>query len=417
MAVQVTVPELGESVVEATVGKWLKSVGDTVAVGDVLVDLQTDKVDLEVNADVAGVLTEILKGEDEDVVIGDVLAVIEAANGAGVSVAQEGGVNPAGATSPIPAPTPTTAPNATPVAQRVAAVEGVDLDSVSGSGKGGKVTKADVQAIATQSPAPVAPAPKAQASQTQPAEKPSTASPLAEIFGKTDREERVKMSRRRRTIAKNLVAAQQTAAMLTTFNEVDMKAVIDLRKRRKAWFEDKYGTRLGFMSFFVKASVAALKAFPRLNAEIDGDTMVLKNYYDVGIAVGADEGLVVPVIREADQLSFAEIEKTVRGMGKAAREGTLNIADLMGGTFTITNGGVFGSMLSTPILNAPQVGILGLHNIVERPVVVDGEIVIRPIMYVALSYDHRIVDGSEAVRFLYRIKELIEDPEELLLAG
>lgn len=416
MAVQIKVPELGESVVEATVGEWLKSVGDTVAIGDVLVELQTDKVDLEVNAEAAGVLIQIDKAADEDVAIGDVLGLIEAADGAAASA-------PIVASAPAQTPQTSTPPasNATPVAKRVAAVEGVDLSNVSGSGKGGKVTKADVQAAAVQ-PVAAAPVPTPVVAVPAPSPQPSIPSPsgataLAEIFGNTEREERVKMSRRRRTIARNLVQAQQTAAMLTTFNEVDMHAVMELRKRRKAWFEEKFGTRLGFMSFFVKAVVAALKQFPRLNAEIDGDTIVLKKYYDIGIAVGAEEGLVVPVVRDADQLSFADIEKKIRSLGKAARDNKLKMSDLMGGTFSITNGGVFGSMLSTPILNSPQVGILGMHNIVKRPIVVDGEIAVRPIMYLALSYDHRIVDGSEAVRFLYRIKELIEDPEDLLLAG
>ena len=414
MSTPIKVPELGESVVEATVGEWLVSVGDTVNVGDVLVELQTDKVDLEVNADVAGVIASIDKVADEDVEIGDVLGTIRAG---------EGGSTPAAATpasTPAPAPAqPTAAPaagapaeKATPVARRVASAENIDLSQVTGTGKDGKIVKADVQASGnkTQVSAPAAP--------TSPSPSlPISSAPLSSLLGLAEREERVKMSRRRRTIAKNLVAAQQTAAMLTTFNEVDMSAVMELRSRRKASFEEKFGTRLGFMSFFVKATVAALKMFPRINAEIDGDDMVLKNYYDIGIAVGAKEGLVVPVVRDADQKSFADIEKTIRGYGKAAQDGSLSIADMIGGSFTITNGGVFGSMLSTPILNAPQVGILGMHNIVKRPVVVDDEIVIRPIMYLALSYDHRIVDGSEAVRFLYRIKELIEDPEDLLLAG
>ncbi len=413
MATQVIVPELGESVVEATVGEWMVSVGDAVSVGDVLVELQTDKVDLEVTADVAGVLTKIERVADEDVEIGDVLGIIEAGDGAAVAApAPAANAAPAPAAPAAPASAVHTESSATPVARRVASAENVDLTSVTGSGKGGKVTKADV--VAAQTPAAPTAAPASAPAPTAP---PASLAPLADLLGVAERQERVKMSRRRRTIAKNLVQAQQTAAMLTTFNEIDMHNVMALRSRRKAWFEDKFGTRLGFMSFFVKATVASLKQFPRINAEIDGDTMVLKNHYDIGIAVGAPEGLVVPVVRDADKLSFADIEKTIRGYGKAAQENSLSIADMMGGTFTITNGGVFGSMLSTPILNTPQVGILGMHNIVKRPMVVDDEIVIRPIMYVALSYDHRIVDGSEAVRFLYRIKELIEDPEDLLLAG
>ncbi len=418
MATQVLVPELGESVVEATVGEWMVKVGDSVSVGDVLVELQTDKVDLEVTADVAGILAKIEREADEDVEIGDVLGVIEAGEGGGSAPAPVVEAAPEAKAPATAAPALAAQPvhvesSATPVARRVASAENVDISSVTGSGKGGKVTKADV--VAAQAPAPSAPAPVAPPA--APVAAPQSLGPLTDLLGVAERQERVKMSRRRRTIAKNLVQAQQTAAMLTTFNEIDMHNVMALRSRRKAWFEEKFGTRLGFMSFFVKAAVASLKQFPRINAEIDGDTMVLKNHYDIGIAVGAKEGLVVPVVRDADKLSFADIEKTIRGYGKAARDNTLSIADMMGGTFTITNGGVFGSMLSTPILNAPQVGILGMHNIVKRPMVVDDEIVIRPIMYVALSYDHRIVDGSEAVRFLYRIKELIEDPEDLLLAG
>lgn len=400
---------------EATVGEWLVAVGDAVSVGDVLVELQTDKVDLEVNAEVAGVLVKIERGVDEDVEIGDVLGLIESDGSAPAPAAPAAAAAPAtpAPAAPVPAAPVAADSAATPVARRVASAENIDLSTVSGTGKGGKVTKADVVAAQAAPPAPT-PAPVAPAA---PVASAASLAPLTELLGGGDKQERVKMSRRRRTIAKNLVAAQQNAAMLTTFNEIDMHNVMALRSRRKAWFEEKFGTRLGFMSFFVKATVASLKQFPRLNAEIDGDTMVLKNHYDIGIAVGAEEGLVVPVVRDADKLSFADIEKKIRTYGKAARDNTLGIADMMGGTFTITNGGVFGSMLSTPILNAPQVGILGMHNIVKRPVVVGDEIVIRPIMYVALSYDHRIVDGSEAVRFLYRIKELIEDPEDLLLAG
>lgn len=406
MATKIVVPELGESVIEATVGQWLKKVGDPVAVGDLLVELQTDKVDLEVTADVAGTLATIDVPEDEDVEIGDTLGTI----------ASDGSVPPP---APVTEPVEVTSPQAptpkqpqvasTPVAKRIAEANGVDLSGIQGSGKGGKVTKADVTA---QNNKPLV----SKTTGSTPVAQPSSA--LSDLLGlNADREVREKMSRRRRTIAKRLVEAQQTAAMLTTFNEIDMSAVMQLRKDRKEWFLEKFGTKLGYTSFFTKASVAALKAFPRINAEIQGDDMILKNYYDIGIAVGAEEGLVVPVLRDADKMSFADIEKKVREFGAASRDGSLSLADLMGGTFTITNGGIFGSMLSTPILNAPQVAILGLHNIVERPVALNGEVVIRPIMYAALSYDHRIVDGREAVQFLYRIKELIEDPEDLLLAG
>lgn len=421
MATNVVVPRLGESVVEATVGDWNVKVGDVVSVGDLLVELQTDKVDLEVTADVAGTISEIVKATDEDVEIGDTLAIIAESGDAPATAkpaAEESHSANTGETVEAAKRTTITESSrsvASPVARRIAAEQGIDLAEVSGSGRGGKVMKSDVTSPPEKQAAPAAtPTP-----QTAPAQQRDSAatSALAEIFGNQEREERVKMSRRRRTIAKNLVQAQQTAAMLTTFQEVDMHSVMELRTRRKAWFEEKFGTRLGFMSFFVKAAVTALKEYPTLNAEIDGDHMVLKKYYDIGIAVGAEEGLVVPVVRNADQLSFAGIEKKIRELGKAARDGKLEIADMMGGTFTITNGGVFGSMLSTPILNAPQVGILGMHNIVQRPVVVDGEVVVRPIMYLAMSYDHRIVDGNTAVRFLYRVKELIEDPEDLMLAG
>lgn len=418
MSIEIVVPELGESVVEATVGQWHKQEGDRVEAGELLVELQTDKVDLEVNAEATGVLTQIVRHTDEDVAIGDVLAHLDPAG----DVSSTPTTQPEQPAQPAQPPQAAQAatepaqdsgqPAATPVARRMAAAEGVDLERVAGTGAGGRVTKEDVQASLTR------PATSAQAADPQPSTSPSLDPLLAATptsFGRN--ETRTRLSRRRRTIAKRLVEAQRNAAMLTTFNEVDMSAVIAMRKKRQDAFVEREGVKLGFTSFFTKAVVAALKAFPHLNAEIDGDDMIVKHYYDIGIAVGAEQGLVVPVVRDADRLSFAEIERQVKAFAGKAREGTLSLADLMGGTFTITNGGVFGSMLSTPILNPPQVGILGLHNIVERPVVVDGEIVIRPIMYVALSYDHRIVDGREAVQFLYRIKDLIEDPEALLLAG
>ena len=424
MTVEIVVPELGESVVEATIATWMVKEGDAVNAGDILVELETDKVNLEVESPTAGVVSSLKVAEGDDVNIGDVIATIQpgAGGAAPVPTPASAPAEPAGATT-TPAAAPATQSanggvDATPVARRMAEAEGVNLASVSGSGSGGKVTKTDV---ATHLSGPTAtPQPIAQPATPAPQNGPPPASGQPapfKLFEDDRREERVKMSRRRRTIAKRLVEVQQTAAMLTTFNEIDMHAVIELRKKRKAEFEERTGTRLGFMSFFVKASVAALRKFPRLNAEIDGDEMVLKKYYDIGIAVGAEEGLVVPVVRNADSMSFAQIESTIRGLGKKARDGDLVLDDLIGGTFTITNGGVFGSMLSTPILNAPQVGILGMHAITERATVVNGEIKIRPIMMVALSYDHRIVDGSEAVRFLYTIKELIEDPERLLLEG
>ncbi len=422
MTTEVRVPELGESVIEATISTWMVKVGDAVNAGDVLVELETDKVSLEVEAPVAGVIANLAAEEGADVTIGDIIAEISGDGTAPAAAPAAPAAEPTPTPTPAaPAPVATPAPaapssagaNATPVAARMAQAEGVALESVSGTGAGGKVTKQDVAAHLQGGSAPAA----APAPTPAPAAPAPASAPVMKLFADDRGEERVKMSRRRRTIAKRLVEVQQTAAMLTTFNEIDMGNVMDLRKERKAAFEERTGTRLGFMSFFVKACVAALKKFPRINAEIDGDEMVLKNYYDIGIAVGAEEGLVVPVVRNCDKLSFAGIESEIRSLGKRARDNDLAIEDMVGGTFTITNGGVFGSLLSTPILNAPQVGILGMHAINEKPVVVDGEIVIRPIMMVALSYDHRIVDGAEAVRFLYLVKELIEDPELLLLEG
>ncbi len=409
MATRVVVPELGESVIEATVGTWFKQEGERVQAGDVLVSLETDKVDVEVGAETAGVLSRIERQSGEDVAIGDVLALIEPGGDGAAAAAPE---EPAAEEAPedkTPAQTPEQAPAeaVTPVARRMADEAGVDLKQVSGSGPAGRVTKKDVERHLQGEKAPAPRTAAAPAPVPEPA-----AAPAGD-----GREERVRMSRRRRTIARRLVEAQQTAAMLTTFNEVDMSAIIDVRQRRRESFEKRHGVRLGFMSFFVKAAIGALKAFPRLNAEIQEDEIVLKHYYDIGMAVGAEEGLVVPVLRAADRMSFAEIEQQIKAYVQRVQDGSLSLEDLRGGTFTITNGGVFGSLLSTPILNPPQVGILGLHKIAERPIALNGEVVIRPMMYVALSYDHRIVDGSEAVQFLVRVKELIEDPETLLLEG
>jgi 2-oxoglutarate dehydrogenase E2 component (dihydrolipoamide succinyltransferase) len=424
MAVEIRVPTLGESILEATVGKWLKQVGDQVAAGEMLVDLETDKVNVEVAAEQAGVLEQIVKGEGQNVGVGEVIGLIGAGapqNGAPAEVParQEAPVPAAPAAAPASPPSDH-APPVSPVARRIADEQGVDLRAVPGSGPGGRVTKGDVASVgdrgqvtgdrgqvavpAMPSAQPPAPASQAQASSTQPP-------------APGRREERVRMSRRRQTIAQRLVEAQRTAAMLTTFNEIDMSAVMEVRKRRKDSFKERHGIGLGFMSFFTKATVGALKAFPRLNAEIQGDELVLKHYYDIGIAVGAEEGLVVPVLRDADRKSFAQLEQEIADLAKRARENKLTLTELQGGTFTITNGGVFGSLMSTPILNTPQVGILGMHKIEERPIALAGQVVIRPMMYVALSYDHRIVDGNEAVRFLVRIKELVEDPESLLLEG
>lgn len=419
MAIDILVPEMGESVLEATVTDWKKKVGDYINIGDILLELETQKVNLEVGAKDSGILAKINFPAGADVKLGDVLGVIdESGQPAAPSAA------PAKEAKAAPASSEEAAahardriPPATPVAMRVAKENGVDVGALTGTGPEGRVTRLDVeqfvqgqqQARDTSVQAPGKPVAPAATPAPTPAPKTDAATSL--------REKRIRMSRRRRTIAQRLLEVQQTTAMLTTFNEIDMSVVMDLRKRRNDDFAARNGVKIGFSSFFVKAVIGALKAFPQLNAEIDGDEMVLKSYYDIGMALGAEEGLVVPVLRDADRLSFAGIEKQIKDFVAKSNSGKLSIEDLRGGTFTITNGGVYGSLLSTPILNPPQVGILGLHNIQERPVVRNGEIVVRPMMYVALSYDHRIVDGREAVQFLVKIKELIEDPEKLLLEG
>lgn len=420
MTIQVTVPELGESVLEATVGEWHKQEGDSVAIGDVLVELETDKVDIEVGAESAGVLVSIEHQTGEDVEIGDVLANLEpdgaapaAEEPAAPSEEAEDAEGPEPEKPETPEPQSKDRVQATPVAQRLADEHGVDLTKIDGSGTNRRITRQDVESHLKEREAPM---PDEKAKVEDKVVAPAPSKPESKMPGDR-REERVRMTRRRRTIAQRMVEAQQTAAMLTTFNDVDMSAVITLRKKRGEAFRQRHEVKLGFMSFFVKGVIGALKAFPRLNAEIDGDEMVLKHYFDIGIAVGAEDGLVVPVVRDADRKSFAEIEREIRDLAQKATEGSLALEDLRGGTFTITNGGVFGSLLSTPILNPPQVGILGLHRIEERPVALDGEVAIRSMMYLALSYDHRIVDGREAVQFLAHIKELIEDPEMLLLEG
>ncbi|MCC6704167.1 MAG: 2-oxoglutarate dehydrogenase complex dihydrolipoyllysine-residue succinyltransferase [Thermomicrobiales bacterium] len=425
MSIEIRVPPLGESLVDAVVGAWLKGEGEAVSRGDVLVELETDKVNLEVAATDDGVLGKIERQAGDVVTVGEVLGLI--ADGAGAPAAAKPAEKPVEAPAPVaaaapapaapapaaPAPAPRAAEpaadggRAAPAVRMLASELGVDLNSLTGTGPGGRVTREDVFIAAERvkrngSVAPSAPAPQA-----------APAAPAAAHA----QEERIRMSRRRQTIANRLVEAQQTAAMLTTFNEVDLTAVMELRAKRKDAFKEKHGVNLGFMSFFTKAVVGALKAYPRLNAEIQGDEMVLKKHYDIGIAVGAEEGLVVPVVREADRLSFAEIEQRIVTLAGKARDNKLTLDELTGGTFTITNGGIFGSMLSTPILNTPQVGILGMHAIQQRPVARDGEVVIRPMMYTALSYDHRIVDGREAVLFLVKVKELLEDPTNLLLEG
>jgi 2-oxoglutarate dehydrogenase E2 component (dihydrolipoamide succinyltransferase) len=409
----IVVPALGESVVEARVARWLKKEGDRVEVGEPVVELETEKIDLEVGAEHGGVLSSIKAQEGTDVKVGELLAVVEDGAAGAAKPQAEPAAKAAAAAAPAATKSEPAAPagddtRATPTAKRMAKDHDVNIGAVQGSGAGGRVMKQDVQnAIAPAAKAAPAPAAKAPAPAPRPQPRPS---------GERT-EERVRMTKRRQTIARRLVEAQRTAAMLTTFNEIDMTAVMALRARRKEAFQKQFGVGLGFSSFFVKASVAALRAFPPLNAEIQGDEIVLKHYYDIGIAVGAEGGLVVPVLRDADQMSFAGVESAIRDFAKRAGDGSLTLEDLTGGTFTITNGGVFGSLMSTPILNPPQVAILGLHKIQERPVVVNGQVVVRPMMYVAVSYDHRIVDGREAVQFLVKIKEFIEDPGQLLVEG
>jgi 2-oxoglutarate dehydrogenase E2 component (dihydrolipoamide succinyltransferase) len=430
MSANIVVPEVGESIVDARVAKWLKKEGDVVAAGDPLVELETDKIDLEVAAPQAGVLKRIDHRDGADVKVGEVLGVIDETSASAAASAPKAPAAPASAdkadvsTAPTSAtpPADTDRTRATPAARKAAQQNEVDLAQVRGSGDAGRVMRRDVEQVAQGSAgngrtAAATPAAADRAAAPPPPQA-KPAPPLSEDRRQAESartEERVRMSKRRATIARRLVEAQSTAAMLTTFNDVDMSGVMALRERHKEAFKQRYGVGLGIASFFVKASIGALRAFPRLNAEIQGDEMVLKHYYDIGVAVGASEGLVVPVLRDADHMSFAQIEQKIRGFAKSAEDGTLSLADLKGGTFTITNGGVFGSLLSTPILNPPQVGILGLHKIQDRPVVQNGQVVVRPMMYVALTYDHRIVDGSEAVQFLVRVKQLVEDPGALLL--
>ncbi|KAB2705461.1 MULTISPECIES: 2-oxoglutarate dehydrogenase complex dihydrolipoyllysine-residue succinyltransferase [Brucella] len=408
MATEIRVPTLGESVTEATIGKWFKKVGDAIAIDEPLVELETDKVTVEVPAAAAGVLAEITAKEGDTVEVNALLGQIST-DGSAVAAAPAAKKEEAKPAAAAPAAAPVASASSGPVMQpapaasKLLAENNLSADQVDGSGKRGQVLKGDVlDAIAKGvSTAPAAAAPVA----ARPASSADDAS----------REERVKMTRLRQTIAKRLKDAQNTAAMLTTYNEVDMSAVMELRTKYKDVFEKKHGVKLGFMGFFTKAVTHALKEIPAVNAEIDGTDIIYKNFAHVGMAVGTDKGLVVPVIRDADQLSIAGVEKELGRLAKAARDGNLSVADMQGGTFTITNGGVYGSLMSSPILNAPQSGILGMHKIQERPVVVGGQIVIRPMMYLALSYDHRIVDGKEAVTFLVRVKESLEDPERLVL--
>ena len=423
MAVELTVPALGESITEAVVGKWHKKVGDTVAVDEPVVVLETDKVTIDVPAPAAGTIAAIAHGEGDTVKIGDVLGSIAPGAGATASApaakpAQAAAPAPASAAVAPPRPAPVPAAQAapssdagrqapmTPVARAIADANGLDPATLRGSGASGRVMKDDVLTVLEGGRGGAAAAPSTGVT-TAPAPAPARA-PGA-------REERVKMTPLRKRVAERLLSAQNNAAILTTFNEVDMSAVMALRKKYAERFQQQHGVKLGFMSFFVRAAVEALRAFPLVNASIDGDEVVLKHYYDIGVAVSGSRGLVVPVVRDADRLPMAQIEKQVAELGQKARSDKLTLAELQGGTFSISNGGTFGSMLSTPILNPPQTAILGMHNIVERPVARDGQVVIRPVMYLALSYDHRLIDGREAVQFLVRIKDCIEDPERLLL--
>ncbi|MDP1509573.1 2-oxoglutarate dehydrogenase complex dihydrolipoyllysine-residue succinyltransferase [Paenibacillus sp. CMAA1739] len=427
----IIVPAMGESITEGTISKWLVKEGDSVGQGDVLLELETDKVNLEISAEEAGVVQKILRQEGDTVVIGEAVGLIGSgsaeATGAGEAAATQAPEAPSAATSPafvegggkavekpaspIPSNSDGNGQTASPSARKLARERGINLEQVQGKDPLGRVFQEDVKTHNSAEASRTASVPSPPV-----AGKPVPPSPAHTEYSKPV--ERHRMSRRRATIAKRLVEAQQTAAMLTTFNEVDMTAILDVRKRRKDKFKEKHDVGLGFMSFFTKAVVGALKRFPTVNAEINGDDIVLKKYYDIGIAVSAKEGLVVPVVRDADRLGFAEIEKSIADLASKARSNSLSLADLQGGTFTITNGGIFGSLLSTPILNTPQVGILGMHKIQLRPIAIDEErMENRPMMYIALSYDHRIIDGSEAVRFLVTVKELLEDPESLLLEG
>ena len=416
MSIEIKVPTLGESVSEATIGQWFKKVGDAVAVDEPLVELETDKVAVEVPSPVAGVLEQIVAAEGDNVEVDALIAVIAegaSAATAPAEVAKEAA--PVVELAPVQVGQSQTAPTQTPptpAAQKMMAEQHISADQVSGTGKHGQVLKEDVMAVAAKADAPVAAAVKEVAPV---AKKPAKAAAPRTPSADAPREERVRMTRLRQTIATRLKDAQNTAAMLTTFNEVDMGPVMELRKQYKELFEKKHGVKLGFMGFFCKAVTHALKDIPSVNAEIDGTDLVYKNYAHLGVAVGTEKGLVVPVVRDADQMSIAEIEQDIGRLGRAARDGKLTMADMQGGSFTLSNGGVYGSLMSTPILNAPQSGILGMHKIQQRPVAIDGQVVIRPMMYLALSYDHRIVDGKEAVTFLVRVKESLEDPQRLVL--
>jgi 2-oxoglutarate dehydrogenase E2 component (dihydrolipoamide succinyltransferase) len=408
---EIRVPTLGESVTEATIGRWFKKAGDAVAVDEPLVELETDKVTIEVPSPSAGTLGDIVAKDGETVAVGALLGQIN--DGAGAAAKPAAAPPKAAAPSPPPTAAPAPAAKAPPAdaplapsVRKLSAESGIDASTVPGSGKDGRVTKGDM--LAAIEKAASAPTPVSQPAASVQVRAPSPADDAA-------REERVKMTRLRQTIARRLKDVQNTAAMLTTFNEVDMSHVMAMRTQYKDVFEKKHGIKLGFMGFFTKACVQALKDIPAVNAEIDGTDLIYKNYYHVGIAVGTDKGLVVPVVRDCDHKSIAEIEKSIADFGRRARDGQLKIDEMQGGTFTITNGGIYGSLMSTPILNAPQSGILGMHKIQERPMAIGGKVEIRPMMYLALSYDHRVIDGKDAVTFLVRVKESLEDPARLVL--
>jgi len=419
---EVTIPEVGESITEGTISTWYVKVGDAVAVDQPLFELETDKITTDVPSPVGGVVTELLAGDGDDVLVGAVVATIDESADAPAAAPPKAEEAPTQTAAPTaPAPAPSTDMPLPPASKRLVAEHGLDPKDITGTGKRGQILKEDVQAHLAASGASdqaafagtMAAIPAISASATAGTPRSSAPPPSTTASGRATR--RVPMTRLRRRIAERLKEVQNTAAILTTFNEVDMKPVMDLRSRYKQAFLDKHGVKLGFMSFFVKASIEALKEFPAVNGFIDGTDIVYNDFYDVGIAVSSKRGLVVPVLRDADRLSFAEVEQGIGNLAVAARDGALTLDQLSGGTFTITNGGTFGSMLSTPIINAPQSAILGMHNIVKRPWVVGDSIEVRPIMYVALSYDHRIIDGAQAVRFLVKIKEVLEDPARLLL--
>jgi len=436
MTTEVKVPTLGESITEGTLAQWLKKAGDTVAVDEPIASLETDKVTVEVPAPVAGVIADTAVAEGDTVEVGAVIAHIDESGKAGAAAtagAQSTQTNPAGAgENPGPRDAPESPhvepgadggetsesdeiPTLSPAVRRAVLEHHLDPTKIKGTGKDGRLTKEDVLAAAQAKEQPSAPAQPEAKAPSAPAAQHAPAPRIAPSVSGERREERVKMSRLRQTVAKRLKEAQNTAAMLTTFNDVDMSAVIEARSKYKDLFEKKHGIRLGFMSFFVKAVALAARDVPSVNASIEGDEIVYRDYLDVSVAVSAPKGLVVPVIRNAQAMSFAEIEQTIAEFGKRAKEGTLTMEEMQGGTFTISNGGVFGSLLSTPIINPPQSAVLGMHRIEERPVVENGQIVARPMMYLALSYDHRLVDGREAVTFLVRVKEAIEDPTRILV--